>query len=56
MSLLEMEVRPLIEQEIERLLDVRDRLDEDPDLEPVGDDEPWLGASERGACSSMRCR
>jgi hypothetical protein len=51
MSMLEMEVRPLIEQEIERLLEVLDRLNEDPDLEPAGDEEPSLGAPERQAGS-----
>ena len=47
MSMLEMEVRPLIEQEIERLLEILDTLDLDPDLEDTADHEPWLGMPER---------
>ena len=37
-------IRPVLESEIERLIDMLDRLDDDPDLESTGDDEPWLGA------------
>ena len=36
--------RPIIEAEIERLIDLLDALDPDPDLESTGDEEPWLGA------------
>lgn len=37
-------IRPVLESEIERLIDLLDTLDEDPDLERTGDEEPWLGA------------
>lgn len=36
--------RPILEAEIERLIDMLDQIDEDPDLESTGDEEPWLGA------------
>ena len=36
--------RPIVEAEIERLIDLLDTLDPDPDLESTGDEEPWLGA------------
>ncbi len=38
--------RPVIEAEIELLIDLLDQLDEDPDAEPDDDGEPWLGAAE----------
>src|SRR5689334_20981911 len=37
--------RPAIEAEIERLIDLLDTLDRDPDLESTADEEPWLGAA-----------
>ena len=37
-------IRPVLESEIERLIDMLDTLDADPDLESTGDEEPWLGA------------
>ena len=36
--------RPFVEAEIERLMEILNSLDLDPDLEDTGDDEPWLGA------------
>jgi hypothetical protein len=36
--------RPFVEAEIERLIDLLDTLDPDPDLESTADEEPWLGA------------
>jgi hypothetical protein len=36
--------RPFVNAEIERLMEVLDTLDPDPDLEATGDEEPWLGA------------
>ena len=39
-------IRPVLEFEIERLIDMLDSLDDDPDLESTGDEEPWLGAPE----------
>ena len=36
--------RPIVEAEIERLIDLLDTLDPDPDLESTADEEPWLGA------------
>ena len=39
--------RPILEAEIERLIGLLDTMDEDPDLEPEGNDEPSLGATER---------
>ncbi|MBZ0262985.1 MAG: hypothetical protein K8F90_20555 [Hyphomicrobiales bacterium] len=36
--------RPVVEAEIERLINLLDTLDPDPDLESTGDQEPWLGA------------
>jgi hypothetical protein len=36
--------RPFVEAEIERLIDLLDALDPDPDLESTADEEPWLGA------------
>ena len=36
--------RPFVESEIERLMEILDTLDPDPDLEATGDEEPWLGA------------
>ena len=40
-------IRPLLESEIERLIAALDLLDADPDLEPEGNDEPWLGAPDQ---------
>ena len=37
--------RTAVEDEIERLLALLDRLDGDPDAEPDGADEPYLGWS-----------
>ena len=52
MSALDLEhIRPVLESEIERLIDMLDTLDEDPDLESTGDEEPWLGAP--GECTAM---
>jgi hypothetical protein len=34
--------RPFVNAEIERLMEVLDTLDPDPDLEATGDEEPWL--------------
>jgi hypothetical protein len=39
--------RPLIESEIERLIEILDTLDPEPDLEDTADEEPWLGMPER---------
>lgn len=39
-------VRPFVEAEIERLIEILDTLEPDPDFEEVDDDEPWLGAPE----------
>ena len=36
--------RPVVEAEIERLIEILDTLDPEPDLEDTADDEPWLGA------------
>lgn len=45
MTGLELErVRPLLEAEVQRLIDLLDQIDEDPDFEPNSDGEPWLGA------------
>jgi hypothetical protein len=45
MTALELDlVRPILESEIERLIDLLDTIDEDTDLEPDADGEPWLGA------------
>ena len=45
MTALELErVRPLLEAEVQRLIDLLDQIDEDPDFENTGDEEPWLGA------------
>ena len=51
MSSLEREIRPLIEMEIDRLINLLDLLDADPDLENDGNDEPSLGATEHQAGS-----
>ncbi len=39
-------VRPFVEAEIERLIEILDTLEPDPDFEEGDDDEPWLGAAE----------
>ena len=39
-------VRPFVEAEIERLIEILDTLESDPDFEEGHDDEPWLGAPE----------
>ena len=52
MTALELErVRPLLEAEVQRLIDLLDQIDEDPDFEEgadleadMADEEPWLGA------------
>src|SRR5436190_16271592 len=43
--------RPIVEAEIERLIDLLDTLDPDPDLESTADEEPWLGAPDARAGS-----
>ena len=41
------QARPFIESEIERLIEIPDTLDPEPDLEDTADEEPWLGMPER---------
>jgi hypothetical protein len=41
------QTRPAVEAEIERLMEILDTLDPDPDLETTGDEEPWLGMPDR---------
>lgn len=38
--------RRQVEAAIERLIDLLDQIDVDPDLEPDNDNEPWLAAPE----------
>lgn len=46
--------RRQVEAAIERLIDLLDRLDVDPDLEPDNDNEPSLAAPETEVPSSFR--
>lgn len=46
-----MDLRARLDHLIEHLIDLRDSLDDDPDLEASGDDETWLGGGIAGARS-----
>ena len=42
------QIQTIAAAEVSRLIDLLDRLDDDPDLEPGGDDEPSLGFTPHG--------